>query len=106
MFKTEKKESDSPVNSVYTLQEKKLDFCFSKIIDLHVPVTLNNPQPLSISLKTEENTIIKNVFALIRAPAAILPEESANCMQSSAGCNTAGRTLIKIKKWRQNLKSF
>ncbi len=27
---------------------------------------------------------------------AILPVESANCMQSSEGCNTAGRTKIKL----------
>jgi hypothetical protein len=31
-------------------------------------------------------------FVWIRAPAAMLPRESANCMQRSAGCNTAGRT--------------
>jgi hypothetical protein len=41
-----------------------------------------------------------------RAPAAILPVESANCMQSSGGCNTAGRTEIKTKKWRQHLIFF
>ncbi len=34
---------------------------------------------------------------LVRGLAAILPAESANCMQSSAGCNTAGRTQIKFK---------
>jgi hypothetical protein len=27
-------------------------------------------------------------------------------MQSGAGCNTADRTEIKIKKWRQHLKIF
>jgi hypothetical protein len=32
-------------------------------------------------------------FIWIRAsPAAMLPAEYANCMQSSAGCNTAGKT--------------
>jgi hypothetical protein len=31
-------------------------------------------------------------FVWIRAPAAILPAEYTNCMKSSAGCNTAGRT--------------
>jgi hypothetical protein len=34
----------------------------------------------------------------VRAPAAMLLAQSANCMQSSAGCNTAGRTEIKTKK--------
>jgi hypothetical protein len=45
-------------------------------------------------------------FIWIIALAAMLPSESANCMQSSAGCNTAGRTLKKIKKWRHNFKIF
>jgi hypothetical protein len=31
----------------------------------------------------------ENVIVWIRAPAAILPAESANCMQSRASCNTA-----------------
>ncbi len=31
------------------------------------------------------------VFVWIRATAAIMPAESANCTQSSAGCNTAER---------------
>jgi hypothetical protein len=34
----------------------------------------------------------ENEFVWIRALVAILPAESVNCMQSSAGCNTAGRT--------------
>jgi hypothetical protein len=48
----------------------------------------------------------ENVIVWIRAPAAILPAESANCTQSRASCNTAGTTKIRIKKWRQNLKIF
>jgi hypothetical protein len=36
-------------------------------------------------------------FVWIRALFAMLPSESANCMQSSASCNTAGSTYIKTK---------
>jgi hypothetical protein len=36
----------------------------------------------------------------------MLPAESANCTQSSAGCNTAGRTYIKTKKWSQHKTFF
>jgi hypothetical protein len=34
----------------------------------------------------------ESAFIWIRAAAAMLLEESTNCIQSSAGCNTAGRT--------------
>jgi hypothetical protein len=36
-------------------------------------------------------------FVWIRAPASILPAESVNCMQSSAGCNTAEKLKLKPK---------
>jgi hypothetical protein len=48
-----------------------------------------------LSLKIEENILKmqkENVFVWIRAPAAILPAESANCMQSNASSNTARTT--------------
>jgi hypothetical protein len=41
--------------------------------------------------KNSENTERK-CFFWIRAPAAIFPAESANCMQNRAGCNTAERS--------------
>jgi hypothetical protein len=47
------------------------------------------------SLQTEENfrkQHNKLYFFCLRAATAMLPAESANCMQSSAGCNTAGKT--------------
>jgi hypothetical protein len=49
---------------------------------------------LYLSLKIEEKFLKykENVFVWIRAPAATLPAESANCMQSRASCNTAGTT--------------
>jgi hypothetical protein len=37
----------------------------------------------------------ENVIVWIRAPAAILPAESANCMQSRASCNTAGQLKLE-----------
>ncbi len=60
----------------------------------HVTVTWNNPLPLRISLKTEKILwkYKKSVFVQIRAPAAMLSTESVNCMESSACCNTVGRT--------------
>jgi hypothetical protein len=54
---------------------------------------MKNPNPqelLSKQKKNSENSIIKCIF--LRAAIAMLPAESANCMQSSAGCYTAGRT--------------
>jgi hypothetical protein len=49
-------------------------------------------QDLSENRRKILKMLQESKFIWSRAPAAMLLAESANCTQSSAGCNTAGRT--------------
>jgi hypothetical protein len=77
-FRAEKKEESNPFKQVFVFAcYMKQSFTF---------------QDLSENRRKMLKMLQESKFIWIRAPAAMLPAESANCTQSIAGCNTDGRT--------------